>query len=63
MIWDRVVRVDIEHHPQVERISAVGTVSDVGRLNVCSVRFNATVIRRTAALVRDDLERRKDRDA
>ncbi|WP_411149251.1 helix-turn-helix domain-containing protein [Streptomyces sp. A30] len=56
VIWGRVVRVDIEHHPQAEQISAVGTVSSVGALNVCSVRSNATVVRRTAALVRDDLE-------
>ncbi|KKD02067.1 hypothetical protein TN53_42590, partial [Streptomyces sp. WM6386] len=58
VIWDRVVRVDIEHHPQTERISAVGTVNAVGALNICSVRSNATVVRCTAALVRDDLEPR-----
>ncbi|MEH0529686.1 helix-turn-helix domain-containing protein [Streptomyces stelliscabiei] len=56
MIWGRVVRVDIQHHPQQERISAVGMISDVGALNICSVRSNATVIRRTSSLVRDDLE-------
>ncbi|MFD3654593.1 helix-turn-helix domain-containing protein [Streptomyces sp. NPDC058620] len=56
VIWGRVVRVDIQHHPQQERISAVGTISDVGSLNICSVRSNATIIRRTPSLVRDDLE-------
>ncbi|MFF3379324.1 helix-turn-helix domain-containing protein [Streptomyces sp. NPDC002680] len=56
VIWGRVVRVDIRHHPRQELISAVGTISDVGALNICSVRSNATVVRRTPSLVRDDLE-------
>ncbi|HEY5836482.1 helix-turn-helix domain-containing protein [Streptomyces sp.] len=56
VIWDRVVRVEIEHHPDQERISAVGTISDLGSLNLCSVRSNARTVRRTAALIRDDLE-------
>lgn len=56
VIWERVVRVDIQHHPEQERIRAVGTISDVGAMSICSVRSNATVIRRTPSLVRDDLE-------
>jgi AraC-like DNA-binding protein len=55
MIWDSVVRVEIEHHPDPRRIAAYGAISDVGDLNVCSVRSNATTVRRTPRLVHDDL--------
>jgi AraC-like DNA-binding protein len=54
-IWASVVRVEIEHHPDPRRIAARGTISDLGRLNVCSVRSNATTIRRTPGLVRDTM--------
>ncbi|MCF2531483.1 helix-turn-helix domain-containing protein [Yinghuangia soli] len=56
VIWDKVVRVDIDHHPENAKISAVGSISHVGRLAICSVRSNATTIRRTPMLVRDDTE-------
>jgi AraC-like DNA-binding protein len=55
-IWSHVVRVEIAHHPDSQQIAAVGAISSVGRMNVCSVRSNATTIRRTPRLARDDLE-------
>jgi AraC-like DNA-binding protein len=53
-IWGSVVRVEIDHHPDPRRIAARGAISDVGRLNVCSVRSNATTVRRTPGLIHDD---------
>jgi AraC-like DNA-binding protein len=55
-IWTQVVRVEIAHHADSHQIAAVGAISSLGRLNVCSVRSNATTIRRTPKLARDDLE-------
>ncbi|MET9480097.1 helix-turn-helix domain-containing protein [Streptomyces sp. NPDC006638] len=54
-IWNTVVRVEIEHQPEPDRIAVCGVISDVGRLNVCSVAANATTVRRTPRLARDDL--------
>jgi AraC-like DNA-binding protein len=54
-IWSSVVRVEIEHHPDPGQIAALGRISDVGRLNVCSVHSNATTVRRTPSLAHDDL--------
>ncbi|MDN3358986.1 helix-turn-helix domain-containing protein [Actinomadura sp. DC4] len=54
-IWSSVVRVEIEHQRDPRRIAARGTISDVGRLNVCSVHSNATTVRRTPHLTHDDL--------
>jgi len=56
VIWSSVVRVEIDHHPDPSQIAAVGAISDVGRINVCTVRSNATTIRRTSRLAGDDLE-------
>ncbi|WP_405443622.1 helix-turn-helix domain-containing protein [Streptomyces avidinii] len=55
-IWDSVVRVEITHQPDPRLIRTVGAISAVGPLQVCSVRANATTIRRTPSLARDDLE-------
>lgn len=54
LIWDTVVRVEIEHHADPARISATGTISDVGRINVCSIRSNATTVTRTMKLTHDE---------
>jgi AraC-like DNA-binding protein len=54
-IWNTVVRVEIEHHPDPDRIAVNGVISDVGRLNVCSIVSTATTVRRTPRLARDDL--------
>jgi AraC-like DNA-binding protein len=53
LIWDTVVRVEIEHHPDPAQISAAGTISAAGRLNVCSIRSNATTVTRTPKLAHD----------
>ncbi len=53
LIWDTVVRVEIEHHSDPSQISASGTISDAGRLNVCSIRSNATTVTRTPKLAHD----------
>jgi AraC-like DNA-binding protein len=55
-IWRHVVKVEITHHPDSHRIQAVGAISSVGRVGVCSVKSNATTIRRTPKLARDDFE-------
>ncbi|GAA2212163.1 helix-turn-helix domain-containing protein [Nonomuraea monospora] len=56
VIWESVVRVEIDHHPDPDLIKARGRISDVAGMNVCTIRSNATTIRRTPALVNDDLE-------
>jgi AraC-like DNA-binding protein len=53
LIWDRVVRVEIEHQPEPRDIHARGQIVDAGRLTVCSIRSNATTVERTSALARD----------
>jgi AraC-like DNA-binding protein len=56
VIWSSVVRVEITHQPDPRLIRTAGVISRVGPLTVCSVRANATVVRRTPALTRDDME-------
>jgi AraC-like DNA-binding protein len=55
-IWGNVVRVEIAHHPDSHQIAATGVISSLGRIQLCSVKSNATTIRRTPKLARDDLE-------
>ncbi|MFB7234907.1 helix-turn-helix domain-containing protein [Streptomyces sp. NPDC056269] len=55
-IWSSVVRVEITHQPDPRLIRTSGVISRVGPLTVCSVRANATIVRRTPALARDDME-------
>ena len=56
LIWDTVVRVEIEHHPDPSRIHAQGRISDVGRINVCSIHSNATTVTRTPRLAHDAVD-------
>ncbi|MFE5718984.1 helix-turn-helix domain-containing protein [Streptomyces erythrochromogenes] len=56
VIWSSVVRVEITHQPDPRLIRTSGAIGRVGPLTVCSVRANATEVRRTAALARDDME-------
>ncbi|MFG2306573.1 helix-turn-helix domain-containing protein [Actinacidiphila glaucinigra] len=49
-------RVDIDFPGRGRRVEANGVTSDLGPLTVCTVRSNATVVRRTARSVWDDLE-------
>src|ERR1700681_4405860 len=43
-IWNSVVRVEIEHHPEPEQIVARGEITDFGRLTISSIRSNATTV-------------------
>ncbi|MEV6398486.1 helix-turn-helix domain-containing protein [Streptomyces sp. NPDC051907] len=56
VIWSSVVRVEITHQPDPRLIRTLGAISGIGPLTVCSVRANATTIRRTPSLARDDME-------
>ncbi|WP_338701919.1 helix-turn-helix domain-containing protein [Streptomyces sp. Q6] len=56
VIWSSVVRVEITHQPDPRLIRTAGVISRVGPLTVCSVRANATIVRRTPVLARDDME-------
>ncbi len=53
LIWDSVVRVEIEHQPDPAAIRAQGRITDAGHLNICSIRSNATTVTRTPRLAHD----------
>lgn len=50
------VRVEIDHAVAAERIAGVGSVSDIGGVDVFSVRSSPLTIRRTPRYARDDFE-------
>src|SRR5258708_2006617 len=54
-IWNSVVRVQIEHHPEPEQIVARGEITKLGRLTISSMRSNATAVQRTPRLAKDDM--------
>jgi AraC-like DNA-binding protein len=54
-IWNSVVRVEIEHHPEPEQIVACGEITKLGRLTISSMRSNATTVHRTPRLAKDDM--------
>lgn len=56
LIWDAVVRVEIAHHPDPASIRAHGRIIDAGRLNICSIRSNATTIQRTPRQAHDPVD-------
>lgn len=53
VIWDTVVRVEIEQQPDPEQIRVHARIADLGPLNICSVDSNATTIERTRRLAAD----------
>lgn len=53
IIWDTVVRVEIEQQPDPEQIRVHARIADLGPLNICSVDSNATTIERTRRLASD----------
>ena len=55
LIWNSVVRVEIEHQAEPRHIAAHGAITDVGRLTICSIRSSAATVRRTPRLAKDDL--------
>lgn len=46
--------VEIDQHPEPEQISFRGSVVALGKVQICSIRSNATAVRRTSRLLRDD---------
>ncbi|MFF5335621.1 helix-turn-helix domain-containing protein [Streptomyces sp. NPDC013181] len=55
-VWDSVVRLDIDHRPPADEISARMEVKALGPLRVCTARSTAVTLRRTDQLVRKDEE-------
>lgn len=53
VIWDSVVRVEIQQHPDPDQIRVNARIAELGALNICSVRANATTIERTSGLAAD----------
>jgi AraC-like DNA-binding protein len=53
VIWDSVVKVEIEQQPDPEQIRVKARIADLGALNICSVRSNATTVERTSRLAAD----------
>jgi AraC-like DNA-binding protein len=53
VIWSSVARVDLTHGADPARIRATGTITQLGRLTICSISANATSAARTSRLVRD----------
>lgn len=54
MICGSVVRVEVEY-PHPRHIAAQISITDFGRLNVCSITSSASTVERTAMLSKDDL--------
>ncbi len=57
-IASTVVHVDIDFPTEGGPAAVYGSITDLGRMRVCSVRSNATRVERTPTLARDDLEPR-----
>ena len=56
LVWDSVVRVDIDHHVPATDMSVSLTLGSCGDLGVCATRATATTVRRTPRLAREDTE-------
>jgi AraC-like DNA-binding protein len=54
LVWDAVVKVEIDHHLPPERIGVDLRLGSLGSLGVCAVRATPTTIRRTERLARHD---------
>ena len=57
-IASAVVHVDIDFPADRGPAAVYGSITDLGRVRVCSVQSNATKVERTPKLARDDLEPR-----
>lgn len=57
IIWDTVVRVEIEQHPDPRDIRVHARIADLGPLSICSVDSNATTVERTPRLASDPIDR------
>jgi AraC-like DNA-binding protein len=56
LIWENVVRVEIDHHVPAPDMSVSLTLGSCGDLGVCATRATATTVRRTPRLAREDAE-------
>ncbi|MDQ7906103.1 helix-turn-helix domain-containing protein [Phytohabitans sp. ZYX-F-186] len=54
LVWESVVKVEIDHHEPPERIAVDLRLGSLGSLGVCAVRATSTTVRRTARLARRD---------
>jgi AraC-like DNA-binding protein len=56
LVWQSVVRVEIDHHVPVPELSVSLTLGSCGDVGVCATRATATTVRRTSRLAREDTE-------
>ena len=56
LVWESVVRVDIDHHVPAPDMSVSLTLGRCGDLGICLTRATATTVRRTPRLAREDTE-------
>ncbi|WP_433826001.1 helix-turn-helix domain-containing protein [Actinoplanes sp. CA-015351] len=56
LVWDSVVRVEIEHHVSETDMSVSLGLGQCGDLGVCHTRATPTTVRRTPRLAREDTE-------
>jgi hypothetical protein len=56
LVWESVVRVDIDHHVPADDMSVALTLGACGDVGVCATRATATTVRRTSRLAREATE-------
>jgi AraC-like DNA-binding protein len=56
LVWESVVRVDIDHHVPADDMSVALALGACGDVGVCATRATATTVRRTPRLAREDTE-------
>jgi AraC-like DNA-binding protein len=56
LVWENVVRVEIDHQVPAADMSVSLTLGRCGELGVCTTRATATTVRRTPRLAREDTE-------
>lgn len=56
LVWQSLVRVELDHHRPPGEISVRGAVTDLDRVTIASIQANPMTVRRTPSLAGDDLE-------
>lgn len=56
LVWENVVRVDIDHHVPAPELAVSLRLGSYGAVGVCAARATATTVRRTPRLAREDTE-------
>jgi AraC-like DNA-binding protein len=56
-LWREVVRIEVDHHVDVDSIDTSLAFNRLGPLGLLSVRSTGATVRRTSRLVKDDAER------